>query len=756
MSDYTRIAAATAERLRALEVREIVYFHCDHFEPWGGNRSLEQSAEAIARFVDAVNQVDFARRLTLFYHNAWNVRFGDGGDVVRAAPHDRLGFARPNPADHDIKGAPLRYLREHSELELQIHIHHENFTWVKGLPDGERSAYLASEESRALDGKRLECAVELWLESARREFDYVPARWFFVHGLWSLNGSDPEGCNIHDEMTRLLKHGCLGDFTFPAGRPHCDPRFEAPYFCLPATGPKAYDSESAAAEFAWGNRTAAVVGKFFIWNAPIKAMAASLDWGDREIRKGFANPEKLAEEIVERSFRWDGVLFIKTHAHSMHRMNIDDSGRLVHPHCYGPVRDLYGAIFDAAARAGAAVTLATAAEVYDRFVTAERSLPVPEMDEFRPRLAGKALRFVEPNSERVLDTAATIDALATAAIRARIAAQGVQPSGAEEHYAMLAERGSVLPKHDLRAAQILLSQFGARYAVHEIGAGIGVLPLLLAALGIPALGIEGGERRYEACVAVAAYVAERWEGPPLAPCDYLFGSFPECLEKCLGGEDLSDTVAVLTDFSCGMTPEARRELIIALRRYGAVLIDLDRFIRRITGNAAREALVAELRALGFAAIHDADIGSDHAFVLIVNNAALLADAATGAAAPLRPVRAVAARDQPAALPALRVALPGPFAQEGEFGWVCRLGGLAEALLLASLADTDALPRRSPLILCEDGRPLGPPHSLHAAIRESGGGAFSHWKDELYLSTPDGSDPNRNGRLYDLRSPLYPG
>ncbi|MGE5268817.1 MAG: hypothetical protein ACM3JG_03990 [Thiohalocapsa sp.] len=750
MSDYTRIAAATAERLQALDIGEIVYFHCDHFEPWGGNRSIEESAEAIARFVDAVNQVDFARRLTLFYHNAWNIRFGDDRDLVRAAPHDRLGFARPSPAEHEIKGAPLRYLRQHSELEVQIHIHHENFTWVQGLKDAKRAAYMGSAESRALDGPRLECAIELWLQSARREFDYAPERWFFVHGLWSLNGSDPEGCNIHDEMARLVKHGCLGDFTFPAGRPHCDPRFEAPYFCLPATGPKAYDSEKAAAEFAWGNREAAAADKFFIWNAPIKAMAASLDWGDREIRKGFAEPEKLAQEIVERSFRWDGVLFIKTHAHSMHGMNIDDSGALVHPHCYGPIRDLYGAIFEGAARAGAAVTLATAAEVYDRFLAAPRPQTLPDMGDFRPRLAGKELRFVEPTGERVLAVAGAVDALATAAIRARIAELGVQVSGAEEHYALLAERGSVLLKHDVQAAHILLSHFGKRCAVHEIGAGIGVLPLLLAALGIPALGIEGGERRYEACIAVGAHVAAQWGKlgkEELAPHDYLFGSFPECLE----GEDLSQTVAVMTDFTCGMTPQARRELILALHRYGAVLLDLDRFIRRITGSDARRELVEELRSLGFSAIHDADITSDYALVLIINNNALATDTGTGAAAGRAGVRALAARDRSEQVPRLRVVLPGPFVHEEEHCWVCRLGGLTEAPLLASLADTDALPRRSPLRLCEDGRPLGPPHSLHAVIRQTGGGAFSHWKDELYLSIPDDSDPNRNGRLYELRS-----
>jgi len=55
--------------------------------------------------------------------------------------------------------------------------------------------------------------------------------------------------------------------------------------------------------------------------------------------------------------------------------------------------------------------------------------------------------------------------------------------------------------------------------------------------------------------------------------------------------------------------------------------------------------------------------------------------------------------------------------------------------------------RSLLRLFEDGRELGPPHSHHAAVRESGGGLYSHWGDTLFFSTSDNSDPRANGRSY---------
>ena len=48
---------------------------------------------------------------------------------------------------------------------------------------------------------------------------------------------------------------------------------------------------------------------------------------------------------------------------------------------------------------------------------------------------------------------------------------------------------------------------------------------------------------------------------------------------------------------------------------------------------------------------------------------------------------------------------------------------------------------------EDGKPIGPPHSAHSAVREEGLGRFSHWGSRLYFSTSDNSDPRTNGRKY---------
>ena len=63
---------------------------------------------------------------------------------------------------------------------------------------------------------------------------------------------------------------------------------------------------------------------------------------------------------------------------------------------------------------------------------------------------------------------------------------------------------------------------------------------------------------------------------------------------------------------------------------------------------------------------------------------------------------------------------------------------------------DVTANASPLVLLEDGRALGPAHSLHDDIRALGAGRFSHWNGYLWFSSSDGSDPRRNGRRYSIR------
>lgn len=72
-----------------------------------------------------------------------------------------------------------------------------------------------------------------------------------------------------------------------------------------------------------------------------------------------------------------------------------------------------------------------------------------------------------------------------------------------------------------------------------------------------------------------------------------------------------------------------------------------------------------------------------------------------------------------------------------------------APLLVGAGDTPDQPQCSPYLLLEDGKVIGTPHALHSEIRQSGGGLWSHWGQNIFFSTSDRTDPRQNGREYAL-------
>jgi SAM-dependent methyltransferase len=89
----------------------------------------------------------------------------------------------------------------------------------------------------------------------------------------------------------------------------------------------------------------------------------------------------------------------------------------------------------------------------------------------------------------------------------------------------------------------------------------------------------------------------------------------------------------------------------------------------------------------------------------------------------------------------RIPLLGPYPSGERYLFVTQLEGLAD------VADSPVAPRRSRLMLYEDGKPLGLAHSSHEDIRSYGLGRFCHWGGELYFSASDSTNPNINGRKY---------
>jgi glycosyltransferase involved in cell wall biosynthesis len=85
----------------------------------------------------------------------------------------------------------------------------------------------------------------------------------------------------------------------------------------------------------------------------------------------------------------------------------------------------------------------------------------------------------------------------------------------------------------------------------------------------------------------------------------------------------------------------------------------------------------------------------------------------------------------------------PYLHQGGFAWKCSLNHLDD------IADTLSSPSRSPVLLFENEKPLLPGHSIHDEIYQLGEGRFSHWDKYLLFSTTDGTNPNKNGRIYTI-------
>jgi glucan phosphoethanolaminetransferase (alkaline phosphatase superfamily) len=63
--------------------------------------------------------------------------------------------------------------------------------------------------------------------------------------------------------------------------------------------------------------------------------------------------------------------------------------------------------------------------------------------------------------------------------------------------------------------------------------------------------------------------------------------------------------------------------------------------------------------------------------------------------------------------------------------------------------------RSSLSVLRDGQPLGPAHSDHDMIAKAGNGAFSHWQDGVWFSTPGNMDPRSEKATYAVSGRLTP-
>ncbi len=85
---------------------------------------------------------------------------------------------------------------------------------------------------------------------------------------------------------------------------------------------------------------------------------------------------------------------------------------------------------------------------------------------------------------------------------------------------------------------------------------------------------------------------------------------------------------------------------------------------------------------------------------------------------------------------------------GGVAWIARVPKFSE------FEDSNPTDQKSPVLLYENDKPLGPPHSSHYDIESVGLGRYAHSKTigGFVFSTSDNSDPNTNGRAYWVAMP----
>jgi hypothetical protein len=627
VSRHAPLVKDLAARLRGMDVASLVYFHTDHFEPWRAVGDAPavgpEVVDAIGDFCRVTERIDFARRLTLFYKPHLNYALRVGDELTRADPRDLVGFLGRTEHEERCGREAMREVATASAHDIQLHIHHEYYTATTAHTNPEAVAWFAAPLGRALDRQRLELAIGLNRAIIARETGRTTERWFFIHGHWALNGSDDTSCTITDEIDILLRNGCRGDFTFPAGRPHVNPRIALPYLCRPFDAPKGYDRPEAEPEIAFGN-AAAAAAKFFVWSSPASNLQCSIDYMSASSRRQIDDTGKAARELIDNAYVAGRRLFIKTHAHSMHSYYFEHARTAVFPHQYPPTQALLSVIFEAATEAGLDIELLTAPEVYDLLVTADAK---PEIDLvetylkpsgakraglFRARVPATPSRApvaVSPARalELVRDTAAAV-------LRQRIDALGVRGSGAYEHYSAMLKSGFAIPLHELTALEIACQQAPRLAAYHEIGSGIGTLPCLLALNGLPAVGFECDRRRHETALAIWRELSAKAEAGNPA-CQLVFGRFPAASARY----DTADALAILTDFVTTQSPQQRQAIFDGLRRYAYVLLDLRRFCLVREQSDAQLELLRELESHGFTRAGDIAPATDSAFVLLRND-----------------------------------------------------------------------------------------------------------------------------------------
>lgn len=175
----------------------------------------------------------------------------------------------------------------------------------------------------------------------------------------------------------------------------------------------------------------------------------------------------------------------------------------------------------------------------------------------------------------------------------RIRLLGIDRSGAYEHYNLQLSEGFPIRPGERAAFELVRQRLPDLRSYHEIGSGMATLPLMLAYEGFASVGIERDDRRHLTATAILRELSADF--PHVESNCRLFGAdFPDAVADL----DVSDSMAILTDFVSSQTPKQYVQLCHGLGQYRYVLLDLQRFCTKRETTDELERLTAELATYG--------------------------------------------------------------------------------------------------------------------------------------------------------------
>jgi hypothetical protein len=549
--------------LKRRGIQRVKYFHTDHFEPWGKSIN-DETAKAVENFAKLSRTSKFSARMNLFYHAYLPYQLDAKLAASTSGEVDSVVFPERTPAQVRLAKQVMSGIESEYGHEVHLHIHHEGWTRNTGNYSKEISGWINAHSTAQLDESRFRRGLEQSLRHTEEDIGRKLTNWAFVHGNWALNGSDRSICWIDNEMQLLMEQGCFGDFTFPAGRGHCDPvMLEEPYTCLPVVHAKAYDTDLAAPSPVRARQHAPSSERFFIWNSAIKASYSSLDYYYEPNRERFRNPAAMVNEWLSKSVEMDGCLYIKTHAHSMWSQYMLHEPHGFTPHLNPELVQVFDLLEKVCDGAGVGIEVVTVSELMQDF-----QLPVGA--------AGAETSAPTTSVVPAAPTVAVVTQQLGVALRAWLDGSEERDKAAGDFYKVRVNAGTWLEDYEKAIIGHLLSHYPpSTTKVTEVGAGLGCLTLTLAALGYEVCAFEGDKRRSDGANWLRTNLAGLY--PDIARrYSIIEGFYPDAFPKGLVDERKKN-VLVSTNLIHSFSAQNQDRILRSALQFDRFIFDASRF-----------------------------------------------------------------------------------------------------------------------------------------------------------------------------------